>query len=177
MSEESRIQPFAENRFYWQYKGKPALLLGGSVEDNLYQIPDLEAHLDLLASCGGNYVRCTMSCRDPGDVWWFEKDGTGLYDLNKLGEEHWTRFERFMELTAEREIFAQFEIWDRFDFARENWVNNPASSVHLTDLQWTRKTTFTSWIPGTSGSRYSTPKDVSGYSGAQLTKKVTNWRE
>ena len=125
MSEESRIQPFAENRFYWQYKGKPALLLGGSVEDNLYQIPDLEAHLDLLASCGGNYVRCTMSCRDPGDVWWFEKDGTGLYDLNKLGEEHWTRFERFMELTAEREIFAQFEIWDRFDFARENWVNNP----------------------------------------------------
>jgi len=126
VSAEDYIKPYPENRFYWQLKGEPVLLLGGTVEDNVYQIPGLEAHLDSLASVGGNYVRCTMSCRDAGDVWWFEKDAdTGLYDLNKPGEEHWTRFENFMKLTSERGIVAQFEIWDRFDFARENWPVNP----------------------------------------------------
>ena len=126
MSAEDRIQPYAKNPFYWQYSGKPVLLIGGSVEDNLFQIPNLKAHLDLLASVGGNYVRCTMSSRDEGDMWPFERDpDTGLYDLNKPGEAHWARFERFLELTAEREIFAQFEMWDRFDFTRDFWQGNP----------------------------------------------------
>jgi hypothetical protein len=123
---EDYIQPYKENSFYWQLKGEPVLLLGGTVEDNVYQIQDLEAHLDLLASVGGNYVRCTMSCRDEGDAWWFQKDAeTGLYDLNTLGEDHWARFETFMKLTAERGIVAQFEMWDRFDFARDFWQGNP----------------------------------------------------
>jgi len=126
MQNEDRIQPYAQNPFYWQYKGKPVLLIGGSVEDNLFQIPDLEAHLDLLKSCGGNYVRCTMSSRDPGDVWPFERDpATGLYDLTRPGEAYWRRFTRFLELAAERDIIAQFEMWDRFDFAREPWQDNP----------------------------------------------------
>jgi hypothetical protein len=126
MNDQDRIQPYSRNPFYWQYKGKPVLLLGGSVEDNLFQIPDIEAHLDVLKSVGGNYVRCTMSSRDEGDVWPFEKDPeTGLYDLNRPGEEYWRRFERFLQLAAERDIIAQFEMWDRFDFAREPWQKNP----------------------------------------------------
>jgi hypothetical protein len=58
-----RIQPYAGNPGYWQYKGAPVVLLGGTVDDNLFQIPDLEEHLDLLASVGGNYIRNTMSDR------------------------------------------------------------------------------------------------------------------
>jgi hypothetical protein len=126
MSNSDHIQPYPANPFYWQYKGRPALLLGGSVEDNLFQIPNLEEHLDLLASVGGNYVRCTMSSRDEGDAWPFEQDPqTGLYDLNRPGQEYWRRFERFLQLTAERDIIAQFEMWDRFDFARGPWQDNP----------------------------------------------------
>ena len=45
---EDRIRPYSENPMYWQYKGKPILLLGGSKDDNLFQIPDLKEHLDLL---------------------------------------------------------------------------------------------------------------------------------
>lgn len=121
-----RIQPYNQNRFYWQYKGEPVLLLGGSVEDNLFQIPNLEEHLDLLKSVGGNYVRCTMSSRDEGDVWPFERDSqTGLYDLNRPGKAYWVRFERFLQLAAARDIIAQFEMWDRFDFARAPWQSNP----------------------------------------------------
>lgn len=126
MRTEDRIRPYSANPFYWQYRGEPALLLGGSVEDNLFQIPELEAHLDLLASVGGNYVRCTMSSRDPGDVWPYERDGrTGLYDLERPGEAYWQRFARFLELTAERHIILQIELWDRFDFARGPWLENP----------------------------------------------------
>ncbi|MGH2354404.1 MAG: hypothetical protein ACRDJN_22585, partial [Chloroflexota bacterium] len=96
------------------------------IEDNLFQIPDLEAHLDLLASVGGNYVRCTMSSRDPGDVWPFWRDPqTGRYDLERPEGEHWERFERFLDLIAERGIVAQFELWDRFDFAGGPWQANP----------------------------------------------------
>ncbi len=121
-----RIRPYEKNPFYWQYKGKPVLLLGGSVEDNLFQVPDIEEQLDLLASVGGNYVRCTMSSRDEGKVWPFEKDpARGLYDLTKPGEEYWGRFERFCRLAVERDVIAQFEMWDRFDFAREPWRLNP----------------------------------------------------
>ena len=124
-SDAERIQPYAKNPFYWQYKGKPVLLLGGSVEDNLFQIPDLEAHLDLLASVGGNYVRCTMSSRDEGDVWPFETTPGGKYDLEKPGREFWRRFERFLELTYQRDIIVQVEVWATFDYYRDCWDANP----------------------------------------------------
>mgnify|MGYP006287781219 CR=1 FL=1 len=121
-----RIQPFADNPFYWQYKGEPVLLLGGSLEDNLFQITNLETHLNLLEAVGGNYVRCTMSSRDEGDVWPFARDPeTGLYDLTSPGEAYWARFDRFLSMTAEREIIVQIEMWDRFDFARDPWQQNP----------------------------------------------------
>ena len=120
------MRPYSKNPHYWQYKGEPVLLIGGSVEDNLFQIPDLEAHLDLLASVGGNYVRCTMSSRDEGDAWPFERDQkSGLYDLTQPAREYWARFERFLELADERDIVAHFELWDRFDFSRESWQDNP----------------------------------------------------
>jgi hypothetical protein len=126
MNDANRIQPYPDNPFYWQLKGKPVILLGGSREDNLFQIPDIEAHLDRLAAVGGNYVRCTMSSRDKGDVWPFDRDTeTGRYDLNTPGEAYWERFHRFLDLTAEREIVVQIEMWDRFDFARAPWQDNP----------------------------------------------------
>ncbi len=125
MTNADRIQPYKKNPWYWQYRGEPVLLLGGTVEDNVYQIPNIEEHLDLLAARGGNYVRCTMSCRDEGDLWWHEKAGNGKYDLTKPGTEHWERFARFLKLAAERDIVAQFEMWDRFDFARDCWEVNP----------------------------------------------------
>ena len=138
MRDQDRIQPFSCNPFYWQYKGKPVLLLGGSVEDNLFQIPHVKDHLDLLESVGGNYVRCTMSSRDEGDVWPFRKDQkTALYDLNKPGEEYWRRFQTFLDLAAEREIIVQTELWDRFDFARSPWLNNPYNPKN--NLSYTAK--------------------------------------
>jgi hypothetical protein len=121
---------------YWSQAGQTTLLLGGSKEDNLFQIPDLEAHLDLLTASGGNYVRCTMSSRDEGNVWPFHSDAEeGAYDLERWNEEYWARFERFLDETDRRGIIVQVEIWATFDFYRDNWdVNpfNPKNNVNYT---------------------------------------------
>ncbi len=146
--EAMRIQPWSEDARYWQYRGEPVLLVGASNEDNLFNhpmvppsgaeheardfapLPSYEAeplaeHLDRMVAAGGNYVRNTMSSRDEGNVWPFAQREDGLYDLERASEEYWQRFERFLELTAERGIIVQIEIWDRFDYAREPWQSNP----------------------------------------------------
>ena len=122
---QQRIEIFPGNHAYWAYGDQPALLLGGSVQDNLFQIPGIEAHLDLLHSVGGNYVRCTMSSRDDGDVWAFARREDGRYDLDAWNEEYWRRFETFLRLTNERDIIVQIEVWATFDFYLEYWPRNP----------------------------------------------------
>ena len=126
----------AEYPRYWEYDGEPVLLLGGSDEDNLFQMPGLEAQLDFLAGAGGNYVRNTMSSRDSGNLWPFYMDpATGKYDLNEWNEPYWERFSKLLELTSERKIFVQVEVWATFDFYRDNWdVNpfNPANNINYT---------------------------------------------
>jgi hypothetical protein len=120
------IDHYSGNNSYWQYNNKPVLLLGGSSEDNLFQIDDLESELDLINSCGGNYVRNTMSSRDSGNVWAFGKDEkSGKYNLELWNYEYWNRFERFLKLTSERNIIVQIELWATFDFYRDNWNINP----------------------------------------------------
>ena len=132
--DKNRIQVYKENPQYWQHKSEPVLLLGGSVEDNLFQIPDIKEHLDLLQSVGGNYVRCTMSCRDEGNIWQFN-EVEGLYNLDQWNEEFWQRFNNFLRLTAERDIIVQIEVWATFDYYRLNWdINpfNPKNNVNYT---------------------------------------------
>ena len=123
---DDRIQPYAKNPRYWQFKGKPVVLLGGSDDDNLFQWTGtrLTKQLDLLASAGGNYVRCTMSCRDEGDVWPFARRGD-KYDLDRWNNEFWRRFRGFLGQTATRGIVVQIELWATFDYYRDCWDRNP----------------------------------------------------
>ncbi|MFN3999009.1 hypothetical protein [Algoriphagus sp.] len=117
--ENPRIRPYVKNPSYWQYKNQPVLLLGGSSDDNLFQqtSPELIEELDRLVQFGGNYLRCTMSSRDSGNVFAFAIDPkSGLFDLNKWNEEYWSRFEYFLSETQKREIIVQVEIWETYDF-------------------------------------------------------------
>lgn len=154
--ERDRIAPWDVNPRFWQLDGRPTVLLGGSVEDNLFQVPSLEEHLDLLVSVGGNYVRNTMSARDPGDVQPHRLCADGLHDLDEWNDEYWTRLTRFLELTAERKIIAQFELWDRFDFAREPWQQN-SFNPRLNRNYTTKESTLAEEIhthPGKNESRW-----------------------
>lgn len=143
VADDSPLQPWSENPWYWSYRGRPVLLLGGSDDDNLFQWlePDLLAQLDRLAAAGGNVIRNTMSDRkDKGfEIYPFAMTGDGKYDLNTWNEEYWTRFERMLRETAKREIFVQIEVWDRFDYVdnggNERWKihpYNPKNNVNYT---------------------------------------------
>lgn len=132
-----RIQPWPKNPRYWQYKGQPVLLLGGSKDDNLFQIPDLKEHLDEMRAVGGNYIRNTMSDRnDLGfEVYPFKRLPDGKYDLEQWNDEYWRRFENMLKWTAERDIIVQIEVWDRFDYSTKNWPPhpyNPKNNVNYT---------------------------------------------
>jgi len=142
----SALQPWAENSWYWSYRGKPVLLLGGSDDDNLFQWleKDLVAQLDRLAEAGGNVIRNTMSDRqDKGfEVYHFQQRDDGKYDLNEWNAEYWTRFERMLDETAKRQIFVQIEVWDRFDYTDSGGDNrwqihpyNPRNNVNYTAEQ------------------------------------------
>lgn len=133
----SRIRPWPRNPRYWEYKGQPTLLLGASKDDNLFQIPDLHAHLDQMASVGANYIRNTMSDRRDGgfEVYPFAQRDDGKYDLARWNPEYWRRFDHMLAATAARDIIVQIEVWDRFDYSRNNWTGhpyNPANTITYT---------------------------------------------
>ncbi|MBN2023262.1 MAG: hypothetical protein JW809_10775 [Pirellulales bacterium] len=137
------LRPWAENPWYWSYRGEPVLLLGGSDDDNLFQWPEKEliAQLDRLAAAGGNVIRNTMSDRkDKGfEVYPFRQREDGKYDLDQWNEEYWTRFARMLRETAKRRVFVQIEVWDRFDYTdtggSDRWQihpYNPKNNVNYT---------------------------------------------
>lgn len=114
--ERSQIQPYSENQYYWQYNDEPVVLIGGSWQDNLFNHPEnLTEHLNLLQSVGGNYVRNVMSHRNEGNVFAYEQNEDGNFDLQQFNEEYWQRFQDFLEKTNERDIIVQIEIWATWD--------------------------------------------------------------
>ncbi len=137
-SEDKRsLRPYTANPYYWQFKGRPVLLLGASKDDSLFQIPDLEEHLDKMLAVGANYIRNTMSDRPDHDweVYPYKRRADGKYDLREWNEEYWARFAKMLELTHAREIVVQIEVWDRFDYSRDNWgphPYNPGNNVNYT---------------------------------------------
>jgi hypothetical protein len=159
-AQNHHIQPFEANRYYWQFRGEPILLLGGSDDDNLFQweTAALRAQLDSLQAAGGNYVRNTMSSRDEGNLQPFARGADGKYDLDQWNPEYWERLEQFLRMTAERDIFVQIEFWDPWDtyagmWARNPW--NPANNVNDTPSDTRLETAYASpqYRDGTSFGR------------------------
>jgi len=136
---DERIQVWPENRWYWQYRGKPVLLLGGSDEDDLFNHPELnDANLKVLGECGGNYIRQTLSSRDEGAVKPFLKVGD-RYDLDKPNPEFWDRLTTSCVGAYERDIIVQVELWATHDFYRTAWLTNPWNPVN--NVNYTTETT------------------------------------
>ena len=132
---DNSIRPYAKNPRYWQYNGKPVMLLGGSKTDHIFLLDDLKTHLDEIHSVGANYVRNTMSQREGKDLKPHKLLPDGKFDLDKWNGEYWKRFENMLTWTAEREIFVQIEVWDRFDYSTTYWKTspwNPGNNVNYT---------------------------------------------
>lgn len=143
----SGIQPYEANPRYWQYKGEPVLLLGGTGDDNLFQMPGIEKHLDLLVSVDGNYIRNTMSSRsDEGfEVQPYKKLPNGKYDLEQWNDEYWNRFENMLQLTRDRNIIVQIELWAFHDFNKKYWGQNPwraSNNINYSESDTTLKDSY-----------------------------------
>ncbi len=123
----TEIHVSKHNPFYWAIDGETTLLIGGTVNDNLFQTEHLEEHLYALKAAGGNYVRSTLSSRDEGDVKPYSKNAEGLYDLESFNPEFWAKLEQFFEITARLGIIPQVEIWATYDFywGDYGWASNP----------------------------------------------------
>ncbi len=124
-SNQNCIKPYGRNPRYWQYDGKPVLLLGGSKTDHIFLLDDLKDHLDEIARAGANYVRNTMSQREGLDLKPHARLSDGKFDLNQWNTDYWNRFENCLRWCRQRDIIIQIEVWDRFDFSREHWQNSP----------------------------------------------------
>lgn len=125
MKNEDRLQPWSQNPRYWQYRGKPVLLLGGSKTDHLFLTEGLKEHIEEIHAVGGNYVRNTMSQREQKELKPYRLRPDGTFDLAQWNEDYWQRFANMLRWTAEREIVVQIEVWDRFDYSREQWQASP----------------------------------------------------
>lgn len=145
-SPEKNITISQTNPYYFDYKGQPILLLGGSDEDNLFNHPALlQKNLAILADVGGNYIRCTLSCRDSGNVWPFLKTDKGLYDLERFNPEYWQRLEHCLQQAEQKDIIVQIELWATFDFYRENWIVNPFNPANNINYDTTTTRLETIW--------------------------------
>jgi len=149
----THIKPYSKNPCYWQYRGKPLVLIGGSDRDNIFQWAcegtKLTDHLDLLGSCGGNYIRCTLSSREytsEGYRWdllpypFAKVDGR--YDLRQWNEEYWNKLRTFLRETKTRGIIVQMELWDRWNEsgdsrkARFGWYDSPWNPNNNSTYDW-----------------------------------------
>ena len=150
---ETPIKPYSKNPSYWEYHGKPLLLIGGSDQDNIFQWAGsgttLTDHLDLLCLCGGNYIRCTMSSRN------YTKDGhhwnvypypfarvDGKYDLRQWNHEYWKKLHTFLWETKQRDIIVQLEFWDRWNESGDStrpgngWYDSPWNPNNNINYDW-----------------------------------------
>ena len=105
--EPSGISVSNDNAHYWSYDGTPRVLLGGSGVDNLFQWvgskrEDLIEQLDALSAAGGNYLRNTMSDRDPEAAYPFFERDDGQYDLERWNSDYWDRLRTFLDETQDR---------------------------------------------------------------------------
>ena len=117
--DDSPIQPYRNNPWYWEYKGEPIMLVGASDRDNLWQWTGdvLIDQLNLIQSVGGNYVRNTMSDRNEGDTFAPKEIEDGLYDLDQWNEAYWDKLKFFLDETEKRGIIVHLTLWDHFDLS------------------------------------------------------------
>ena len=149
----AEVRPYAENPWYWQYDGRPVLLLGGSDSDNIFQWAGegnkLVEQLNLLRKVGGNYIRCAMSSRQytPEGYRWnllpypYAKVN-GVYDLHRWDAVYWGKLKTFLVETKRRGIIVQLEFFDRWNESGDSrkpgfgWYDSPWNPNNNSTYDW-----------------------------------------
>ena len=152
------IEIYPKNPAYWQYDGKPVMLLGGTDDEALFHwagdMDLLEAQLNRLVDCGGNYVRCTMSVRQGDNPTYpvreqpYVRLDSGKFDLNQWNGEFWRRFRVFLEQCEQRDIVVQIELWATHDLVHPKsdtpgvWPTHPMNPKNNVNYGFHPETVF-----------------------------------
>ena len=142
------IMIYSDNPFYFQYQGKPILLIGATDYHNIFQRDDLEEELEKLKSHGGNYVRNTMASREitegHRDLWPYRVVGNTvdslifIYDMDQWNDAYWEKFDRMLRETKNQDIIVEVEIWERHDCYRTRdqagWLRHPFNPDNNTNF-------------------------------------------
>ena len=158
LADGAGIEIYPKNPTYWQYNGKPVILLGGTDDEALFHWPGdmdlLSAQLDRLTDCGGNYVRCTMSVRKGDNPIYpvreqpYVRLDDGKYDLDQWNGEFWRRFQVFLEQCKQRDIVAQIELWATHDLVHLKsstpgvWPTHPLNPKNNVNYGFQPETVF-----------------------------------
>ncbi|MDA1192983.1 MAG: hypothetical protein O3A46_15015 [Candidatus Poribacteria bacterium] len=146
VADDGRIRPYDANPRYWQYDGKPILLVGGSDEDNLFNDPQLfDQNMAMYERVGGNYIRSTLSWRDPGNVPPFLTNDDGQYDLERVNPAFFDRFEYSLKEAQKRGVIVQIELWATFDYYGVYWEDNPFNPKNNVNYSTENTRLPTSW--------------------------------
>lgn len=135
---QNRIQPYSKNPMYWQYIGKPIMLIRSSDTDNPLQLHYIETHLDDLVASGGNYIRNIMAWSRTEDVLPYLQNEIRLFDLNQQNPEFFHRLENLLRMAYYRDIIVQIEIWESWNYymkggegyPKRGWGLNPFNPVN-----------------------------------------------
>lgn len=57
----------------------------------------------------------------------FKRVENKTYGLNQWNDPYRQRFEFFLKETQKRDVIAQIQVWDRFDYSRDNWPPHPSN--------------------------------------------------
>jgi len=158
LADGAGIEIYRKNPTYWQYNGKPVILLGGTDDEALFHwagdMDLLSAQLDRLTDCGGNYVRCTMSARKGDNPIYpmreqpYVRLDNGRYDLDQWNGEFWRRFQVFLEQCKQRDIVAQIELWATHDLVHLKsstpgvWPTHPLNPKNNVNYGFQPETVF-----------------------------------
>ena len=162
LSAQDGIAPDTGHPFFWNLRGTPTVLIGGSDDDSIFHwdLASLRAHLDLLVSVGGNYLRVAQNWRtfdtNRGDYVydqrpqpWAQGAG-GRYNLFRFEPAYWEALQRLLHETAQRGIVVQLELWDAFAiigspaWPTSGWnpLNNSSYSRSDTLINWRSNVNF-----------------------------------
>ena len=155
---------------YWQYNGRPVMLLGGwdhghnpfidhdQEDENGKQGVSSEAQIvaamDELVDAGGNLLRCVL---DPGMAAGIQNQNFcalsgSKYDLSEMTGPFWSRLEMFVSEAGKRDIIVQIELWDRFDIIDGGWKSwpvspfNPKNNINYTTAESGLEESYASYI-------------------------------
>ena len=159
------IRLFTDNPHYFEYKGKPFVLVTSAEHYGalLNRAFDYEKYLETLARDGMNYTRVfsgtyaeipgesfgirnnTLAPRS-GDYltpWDFSENGAGrrIYDLDAWNTAYFERLHHLMEKAAEHDIIVEFTLFtsiyrdEHWDISPENPENNKNINVPVTRKQ------------------------------------------